>query len=143
MQWIHSHCQIYGNEVANTLAKSGGRMEQVEQPASYLESKTLVKAAWRKPWEAEDPPYFHNIYNTHRLPGKQQRAIFRLRTGHVAFKAHLFKVGKANSLVCSRGFAKQKVERILQDCPNLEATRRNTWPIPNSLQEKLRGACAF
>ena len=34
LQWIPAH----GNEMADALAKSGGRLEQVEQPANYLES---------------------------------------------------------------------------------------------------------
>ena len=47
LQWIGlpAHCQVHGNEVADALAKSGGRLEQVEQPASYPASKTLINAA--------------------------------------------------------------------------------------------------
>ena len=84
-------------------------MEHVEQPASYLEIKTLIYTAWIKAWEAEDPSYSHSIDHIHRLPRKYI-AIFRLRTGHFAFQAHLFEVGKASSPVCPCGFAEKKVE---------------------------------
>ena len=30
LQWLPAHCQVHGNEVAHALAKSGGRLEQVE-----------------------------------------------------------------------------------------------------------------
>ena len=73
---------VYANEVADALAKSGGRLKQVKQPASYLESKTLINTAWRKAWQAEDPPYSHSIdHIIHRLSRKYRRAIFRLRIG--------------------------------------------------------------
>ena len=96
--------------MADAPTKSGGRLEQVEQPASYLESKTLINTAWRKAWEAEDPTYSHSIDHMHRLPRKHQRAIFRLSTGHVPFKTHLFKVAKSSSSVCSCRFAEQTVK---------------------------------
>ena len=61
LQWIHAHCQVHGKEMADTLAKSGGRLELVEQPTSHPEGKTRINTAWRKVREAVDPCYSHSI----------------------------------------------------------------------------------
>ena len=80
--------------------------------SGILHSVFLINTAWRKAWEAEDPSYSHSmIEDMHRLIRKYQRAIFRFKTGHFAFKAHLFKVCKASSPVCSCGFSEQSASQ--------------------------------
>ena len=44
LQWIPSHCDIYGNEEADKLAKLGSKMTQNCKTTSYSEEKILIKA---------------------------------------------------------------------------------------------------
>ena len=43
LQWIPSHCGIYGNEEADRLSKKGSKLDQYENPVSYDEAKTLLR----------------------------------------------------------------------------------------------------
>ena len=107
LQWIPAHCQIHGNEMADALARKGSQLEQPTQAASFSETKTLIKAAWKKTWTADNPSYTYSQDGMSKLPRKAQRAIFRLRTGHNSLNAHLYRIGKANSAECSCGFELQ------------------------------------
>ena len=44
LQWIPSHCNLPGNEAADSMAKEGTTKEQVDRPTSYPEVKTILKA---------------------------------------------------------------------------------------------------
>ena len=44
LQWIPSHCNMPGNETADSLAKEGTTREQVDRSTSYPEVKTILKA---------------------------------------------------------------------------------------------------
>ena len=139
LKWIPAHCQIAGNEKADKLAKTGGRLPQSNHPSSYNESKTLIKASWKKARHAKHPTYSYTKDGMHQLPRNAQRAIFRLRTGHVSLRAHLFRIGKAESPACPCGYKEQTVEHILQHCPALETYRAAAWPNTSTLHDKLWG----
>ena len=49
----------------------------------------------------------------------------------------LFNLGKANSAVCTCRFAEQTVAHILQDNPDLESARNDTWSTPSTLEDKF------
>ena len=134
LQWIPAHCRVCGNEVTNALAKSGGRLEQMEQPASYLESKTLIDAAQRKVWEAQDPCCSHSIDQMHKPAKKAPKGNLQAQDRPCCLQDTFYSKSTKRTLP---SFAEQTIE---QDCPNLEATRRNTRPTLNSLQEKLWGS---
>ena len=44
LQWIPGHCHIEGNEQADSLAKEGSAMNQIEMDMSLEESKTQIRA---------------------------------------------------------------------------------------------------
>ena len=45
LQWIPGHCHIKGNEQADSLAKEGSAMNQIEMDMSLEESKTQIRTA--------------------------------------------------------------------------------------------------
>ena len=51
LQWIPSHCGVPGNEEAERLSKKGSKRQQVFQPASYLEVKTIIKNCFNTSWK--------------------------------------------------------------------------------------------
>ena len=44
LQWIPSHCEIPGNERADTLAKKGAESEQTNTPVSLNTAKQIIKS---------------------------------------------------------------------------------------------------
>lgn len=131
LQWIPSHCGISGNEEADDLAKQGAGQEQEENPVSLPEMKTIIKSLFR-------PHATRDSY--HQLTRQQQVIIFRLRTGHNRLNQHMHRrFHLAPSPFCPCGRAEQTTEHILQDCPELQDLRKETWPQRTSLQDKLYG----
>ncbi|GFS27134.1 RNA-directed DNA polymerase from mobile element jockey [Elysia marginata] len=88
-KWTPGHLDIFGNDVADQLAKEGGMMEQIQHNPSYNEAKTLINSALDCHWRQEHPQ--HNSKDAiHKLSRAEQVEIFRLRTGHNRLKQHLF-----------------------------------------------------
>ena len=127
-----------GNETADRLAKEGTNGEQKETQMSLQEAKTLFKGKFTQQWKLEND-YCFKKDAMHRLPRKDQCALFRLRTGHCRLGTHAFKMGHSETAACECGERSQTVSHILQECPLLATTRQQLWPIEPSLHTKLWG----
>ena len=76
----------------------------------------------------------------HKLNRTEQLILFRLRTGHNRLNAHMynkFKIGESEMCPCNAGI--MTAEHLLQHCPLNDAMRRDTWPDPTPLRDKLYG----
>ena len=139
LQWVPGHCNLFGNEKADHLAKNGSTLEQLEEGCTYEESKTHIKAAIQKRWKESHPNY--NARDPVRwLSRKQQTTIFRLRTGHNRLRHHMFnklKIGEND--LCACGLAPQNTEHVLQSCTLLSDLRTEIWPTNGTLAQKLYG----
>ncbi|GFS16193.1 glutamate decarboxylase [Elysia marginata] len=89
LQWIPGHVDIFGNDVADQLAKEGGMMEQIQHNPSDNEARTLINSALDCHCRQEHPQY-NSKDAIHKLSRAEQVTIFRLRTGHNRLKHHLF-----------------------------------------------------
>ena len=71
IQWIHSHCGVWGNKQADKLAKYGAEQQQEENPVCFTEMKTIIKSFFNNPQQQD---------SYHQLTRNEQTTIFRLRT---------------------------------------------------------------
>ena len=126
LQWIPGHCHIKGNEQADSLAKEGSAMNQIEMDMSLEESKTQIRTAIYQRW-IENHPNYSKTDAYYRLNREGQTIIFRFRSGHNRLKKHMhtkFKIG--TSPYCPCGNIAQTAEHILQDCPLHAELRQQT-----------------
>jgi len=139
LQWIPSHCGLYGNDVADALAKAGSQKDQPNTPTSNQEQKTIIKSSLKKKWE-EAHPNFKKDDPYHLLTRKEQVVIFRLRTKHNRLRHHLhskFKIGPTDECICGHG--PQTTWHVLQECCLLQEARKRFWPTPLEESQKLYG----
>ena len=76
----------------------------------------------------------------HKLNRPEQVILFRLRTGHNRLNAHMynkFEVGESEMCPCNADI--MTAEHLLQRCRLHDAMRRDTWPEPTLLRDKLYG----
>lgn len=127
LQWIPGHCQIFGNDQADALAKKATSILQTQKEYT---SYTSVKRYIRKVYNDHHVKQLTNRtsqkqWNTSLLdlpdwPRRNSVALFRLHTGHDCLAKHLHRFGMAETPFCP--LCKQKVDmdrHHLNQCPAL------------------------
>ena len=130
LQWVPSHCQISGNEIADKAAKLGLSNMNIEQhplPASTL--KRLTNKAAVQKWMAATQQLINNNHlgqirsDLRPHPWSRSRirrldtAITRLRIGHCGFKAHLHRLNLEESDSCEWCQQPDTIEHYFFSCP--------------------------
>ena len=139
---MKAHCGIKGNEKADNLAKEGRRLPQPETSMSYREAKTVIKHRWKANFTQKTDGYKPHHDHLNSLSRPEQSTIFRLRTGHCGLRAHLKKIGIAESSMCDCLIADQTPAHVLQDCTLHNHIRKQIWPMETTLEAKLWGTAA-
>lgn len=158
--WIPGHCQISGNELADSKARSAimnGRDTHLKIPISdfYLFFKNSLRSHFRK-WCIEigllkGTRYFNSFfqprrhpwfYNLH-IPRRTIVSINRLRSGHSSLRDSLFKFKIVNDPMCPICAQIEDANHILWQCQRFETQRStlikkisniyNTLPLPVDL----------
>ena len=130
IQWIPGHCDIPGNDRADTLARQETSKTQHDEQVSYATSKQIVQTKswkiWHDRWargntgriyyqHQQTPNQTDPINQLHRA---HQTAVFRLRTHHAPLNAHLNRIKKEHPAKCVYCLdSDETVEHFLFYCP--------------------------
>ena len=100
LQWIPGHCQIAGNEHADTLVKKGARITQTNiietsYPSIKLHLKQVSQSVYRHELEAKlsQKPWKQEITKIPDWIRRKAVAEFRLCFGHGCLGTHLHRTG--------------------------------------------------
>jgi hypothetical protein len=143
LHWVPGHKDVAGNEKADSLAKLAAK----EPPSSDITSlamtglriKQIATKEWQQALAKYTPKAIHRNPNTYAakyswktrkklsVPTGTRReiasAFYQLKIGHGYNKAYLFRIGRADSPLCSCG-AKQTPDHLLLSCKWLNNDRR-------------------
>ena len=98
-----------------------------------------VSPSPRKKWKQQHPNY-NQSNSLHKLNRPEQVILFRLRPGHNRLNVHMynkFKVGESELCLCNADI--MTAEHLLQHCQLHNALRRDMWPEPTLVRNKLYG----
>ncbi|MGL5072521.1 MAG: ribonuclease H family protein, partial [Aeromonas salmonicida] len=128
LQWIPAHCEVYGNEKADYLAKRGSKMPQVPKNLSHTAVKahfsTAIKKKVQKEWVNKGKDKLWQEITTGNVKQHKNRRIataqFRLQTGHDLLGKHLYRIGITDSDTCSLCGSEEQNREHLMRCQSLK-----------------------
>ena len=145
IQWIPGHCEIPGNELADSTAKSAARLpgpKHCRPPVSYGSSCAQISLCFLK-----DPPGTHErmieVYGalskereSQIKTRRDQTLLAKLRSGHyVGLREYHHRIGGAPDATCPLcGEEDQDLVHWLTQCPALVARR---WELFGSDSGRL------
>lgn len=150
LQWIPSHCEIPGNERADTLAKKGAESEQADIPVSLDTTKQIIRSNNKierlNNWALSNKgrsmfahmPTPNKKDPNNNLKREDQVIIFRLRTQHVPLNAHLSRIKTDHAPACPLCDApRETVKHFLFECEPLDDLRKKYLPPSPDLESTL------
>ena len=166
ISWVKAHTGIYGNELADQLAKQAARSNE---PVSYNKVpkseilKTLREesmATWETEWQATTngavtKQYFPSI--SHRIAAKIPitSGLTTMLTGHGRIKAYFHRFNITQDATCPCNEGDQTVDHLLLQCTKYNEQRnkfRNNviikggkWPPEKSdlIRRHLKDFCTY
>ncbi|KAJ4440947.1 hypothetical protein ANN_10796, partial [Periplaneta americana] len=129
LQWVPGHCNLFGNEQADALAKKGAKILQTSpKPTPFQAMKLYIKEVAHKIHSHE---IAEKTYGKHKrrhllsIPNRPRRlavAHFRLATGHDCLAQHLHRFGIYQHPTCTLCDLQKAMNRDhLQRCTALKS----------------------
>ena len=136
--WIPSHCDIYGNEMVDSLAKAALKREYVDifVKKSYSEIRAMIgryyNAIWQSQWDASDRGRHLYIVKKNVLPvtslscrtRREEVVACRLRFGVARLNHFMYIIGKHPTGMCATCMVRETVEHYLLHCDMFEDERK-------------------
>ena len=120
------------------FTREGGQLEQEDRYTTYTDEKTIIKTLSKKKKWKQQLQNYNQSDSLHKLNRTEQVILFRLRTGHNRLNTHMcnkFKVSESEMCPCNADI--MTAEHLLQHCRLHYVMRRDTWPEPTFLRDKL------
>ncbi|GFR68164.1 ribonuclease H [Elysia marginata] len=141
LQWIPGHCNITGNERADTLAKKGSTAQQQNATTSFRTAQQIIRnnstEEWLNGWATGKigrslftyMPTPNPKDSINSLERRDQVIIFRLRTHHAPVNAHLNRIQPMTPPVCHFCDAPyETTTHLLFQCTSLQDLREEYLP---------------
>jgi len=154
IQWCPGHEKVFGNEIADKLAKKGltslidieayTSLSFIRRKAKYIDEEN-----WKKEWNStnqgkgvfyeslvKDNIQFQRKPAILEMPRKNQSAFIQLKTQIGYLKSYFFKLGRAENIYCfCNRYKKQTTFHLIMECRKYNDKRLD---LRNSLKsEKL------
>ena len=135
-EWIPSHVGIFGNELADEIAKLSLSFSNIDLsiPLYKEDIKTLsrnfIQTMWQKEWDSHEDKLLYSLnkkvsfkIKIPRLARYQETILFQLRTEYIGLNKHLFKIQRSSSPRCSDCNLEENVSHFLLQCKRFSAER--------------------
>ena len=152
LQWIPGHTDIFGNEIADQLAKKGANKPQFDNPCSMNTAKRILrnqsKEEWLNRWAAgttgravfKEKSKPNKNDNINKLFRPDQCRIFQFRTGHAKVNMHLNRIDPQHNPTCRHcQYPYETTVHILFECTNLKDHRKKLLPMNPNINNTLYG----
>ena len=156
IKWIKGHADHTGNELADSLAKSGSQTQissvepQIPIPSSTVNCaiKQYFETEWQRRWDKEKACRQTKILLPHvdgrrlkkiiKKPKTDINLIIQVCTGHAVVAHHLaqwVRTLKDECGLCEESY--ETTSHILDECPVLEVDRREIFKGTNDLFNRI------
>jgi len=156
--WVPGHLGIYGNELADRLAKEGTKMAPRSQQTSFATIKSKIQQdrlhEWQRYLDEHDKRRYKDdkclsnyskrfgwhLSPKNRIPPGTKRAIssafYQLKIGHGYFKSYLYRLGHSSTSLCECG-GKETPEHLLLSCTSYSKERSELAASLNTTSRRL------
>lgn len=152
INWVPGHTDVFGNELADSLAKEATKMVPSTDETSFAVLGYRARKASSREWELaldqydrqpnQNPASYKNQFPWQlrtkvQVPTGTKRELassfYQLKLGHGYIKSYLHRIGRAENDLCRCG-KRETTEHLLLSCKQTEIAQART-----KLQDKMQG----